>query len=261
MWKWEAEDPKAVVVIVHGANEHHRRYDWLISMFVSKGIHVVMGDLPGQGHTSKKLRGHINSFHDYIEKIQSWIKEALNYHLPVFLLGHSMGGLAVIRTLQEIKLPVTGVILSSPCLGLVEYPSKGLDLLTRGLNVLAPSMKFNSGVSVTKATRNKVVLEKDVDDPLYVTHVSVRWYRELIGAMKKSFSEIRKLSDYPLLLIQGGNDKIVDKKIVNHWFNQLSSTEKTYKEYPELYHEVFNEPEREDVFNYTYTFIINHINE
>ena len=54
MWKWEAEgEAKAVVVMVHGAMEHHRRYGWLIEMWRLSGFHVIMGDLPGQGMTTR----------------------------------------------------------------------------------------------------------------------------------------------------------------------------------------------------------------
>ena len=58
MWKWEAEgEPKAVVVMVHGAMEHHRRYGWLIEIWRLSGFHVIMGDLPGQWIDNKSWKG------------------------------------------------------------------------------------------------------------------------------------------------------------------------------------------------------------
>jgi lysophospholipase len=256
MWKWEANEGKGTVVIVHGAAEHHGRYQWLIERLVKSGYHVVAGDLPGQGRTTRRKRGHIQSFDEYINEVADWIEEAQSFHKPIFLLGHSMGGLVVIRTLQEKKrLPVRGVILSSPCLGLVSYPSKGLDMLSRLLNYIAPSLLFDSGLSVTLATRNKEVHEADQQDELYVTKVSVRWYRELVKAMELAFRRIAKIPDIPLLLMQGGDDKIVDKTKVKEWFDRLSISEKMYKEWNQLYHEIFNEPEREDVFLYAKSFL------
>ncbi|ANB58376.1 phospholipase ytpA [Anoxybacillus sp. B7M1] len=255
MWKWEAEQAKAVVVIVHGAAEHHGRYKWLIEMFRLHGFHVVMGDLPGQGTTTRRKRGHIGSFDEYINEVADWIKAAQAFQLPIFLLGHSMGGLVVIRALQEKRLPVKGAILSSPCLGLVTYPSKGLDLLSKVLNHIAPSMLFDSGLSVEAATRNEEVREMDKNDSLYVTKVSVRWYRELVKAMQIASRKIHKISDIPLLLMQGGNDKIVDKVVVKEWFDKLPVSEKVYKEWNLLYHEIFNEPEREAVFLYAKAFL------
>lgn len=254
MWKWEAENAKAVIVMVHGAAEHHGRYRWLIEMWRSNGLHVVMGDLPGQGTTTRR-RGHINSFDDYMKEIKNWVQEAEKYQLPIFLLGHSMGGLAIIRTLQEYELQVEAVLLSSPCIGLVEYPPKGLEWMTNALNYLCPMMLFDSKLSVQKATRNKEVQELDSNDTLYVTKVSVRWYHELRKAMKLSTINIAKLPNIPVLLMQAGDDKIVDKTVVREWFDKLSIHEKTYKEWPGLYHEIFNEYERDDVFTFAHSFV------
>jgi lysophospholipase len=85
--------------------------------------------------------------------------------------------------------------------------------------------------------------------------VSVRWYRELVKAIQIAHEKIADLPDLPLLVMQAGDDKIVDKTAVKAWFDQLSLSEKVYKEWPKLYHEIFNEPEREQVFLYAQTFL------
>ncbi|UTI42193.1 alpha/beta hydrolase [Niallia sp. RD1] len=256
MWKWEAEgNAKAVIVIVHGAMEHHGRYGWLIEMFRLAGFHVVMGDLPGQGMTTRADRGHIDSFSEYTIEIKDWIQAAYQFDLPIFLLGHSMGGLASIRLLQQEKLKIAGLILSSPCLGLVKYPSRMMSLISLLLNKVAPRVRVNPGLTVDVATRNAEVREIDSNDTLYITKVSIRWYRELVVATKNAFEDIAKTQDLPLLLMQGGGDLVVDKKMVKTWFNMVPLSEKRYKEWPEFYHEIFNEPDREEVFEYTKDFI------
>jgi lysophospholipase len=259
MWKWEAENPKAVIVMVHGASEHHGRYKWLIEMWRGEGYHVVMGDLPGQGTSSRSKRGHIDSFDEYINELEKWVLEAKKYQLPIFLLGHSMGGLAVIRTLQEKQLPLEAVVLSSPCLGIVEPPPVYLEWISKGLNYVIPSMRFSSHLQPGLATRNKAAIEIDENDSLYVRKVSVRWYRELVKAMRLAYRNIEKLPQIPILILQGGEDKIVDKIIVKEWFDKLKVNEKMYKEWEGLYHEVFNEPEREDVFHVAKSFVDMHI--
>lgn len=257
MWKWEAEGTaKAVIVMVHGAMEHHGRYKWLAQMWKSSGYHVVMGDLPGQGITTRAFRGHIDSFEEYLDEVKIWLEAAYEYSLPVFLFGHSMGGLIAIRLLQEEdEWDIAGIILSSPCLGLKRQPSKLLNFLSYGLNVVYPQFKVDSGLDTELITRNKDVREVDANDTLYVTKVSVRWYRELIEAIKQAFEEIPELQDVPLLVMQGGEDRIVDKKAVREWFNYNQLSEKQFKEWPNLYHEIFNEPEREDVFRYALSFV------
>ncbi|MEH7355493.1 alpha/beta hydrolase [Neobacillus drentensis] len=256
MWKWEAEgEAKAVIVIVHGAMEHHRRYGWLIEMWRLSGFHVIMGDLPGQGMTTRASRGHIDSFDEYIIEVKDWVQAAYRYELPVFLIGHSMGGLISIRLLQEERLNIAGVILSSPCLGLIHTPSKLLDTMSHLFNVVYPSLRMNSGLTVSMATRNEDVREADTNDTLYVTKVSVRWYRELADAIKQAFLNLEKIQDIPMLVMQGGDDKIVNKKTVKEWFNHVPLSEKRYKEWPNCYHEIFNEPEREEVFEYAKDFV------
>lgn len=256
MWKWEAEgEAKAVIVMVHGAMEHHRRYGWLIEMWRMAGFHVIMGDLPGQGMTTRSRRGHIDSFDEYIIEVKDWVQAAYRYDLPVFLLGHSMGGLIAIRLLQEERLNLAGVILSSPCLGLVHSPSKFLDILSHGLNVVFPSLRISSGLTVEMATRNQDVRDVDSNDSLYITQVSVRWYRELAEAIKQAFLKIEITQDVPMLVMQAGDDKIVNKVPVKEWFNHTPLSEKRFKEWPKFYHEIFNEPERNDVFEYAKDFV------
>lgn len=148
-----------------------------------------------------------------------------------------------------------GVILSSPCLGLVHYPSKALEIASRILNVIHPKKRFPLGLTVEMATRNEEVREMDKNDSLYVTKVSVRWYRELVKAIQIAHDKIADLPDVPMLVMQAGDDKIVDKHAVKSWFDQLTVSEKVYKEWPKLYHEIFNEPEREQVFLYAHTFL------
>jgi lysophospholipase len=260
MWKWEAEgEAKAVIVMVHGALEHHRRYGWLIEMWRVSGFHVIMGDLPGQGMTTRANRGHIESFNEYLLEVKEWVEAALEFDLPVFLLGHSMGGLIAIRLLQEEKLNLAGVILSSPCLGIFQQPSKFLNFVSHGLNVVMPALRLSPGLTVEDATRNKDVKAADLNDSLYVTKVSIRWYRELSEAMEQAFENMENTHDIPMLLMQAGEDKIVDKRAVKEWFNYAPLSEKRYKEWPKCYHEIFNEPEREEVFEYAKDFVISQL--
>ncbi|GIN73095.1 phospholipase YtpA [Bacillus sp. J14TS2] len=244
-----------VIVIIHGAMEHHGRYWWLIEMWRSEGFHVITGDLPGQGLTTRMHRGHIDSFDEYVNEALDWVQAAKSYELPIFVIGHSMGGLTAIRMLQTTDITVDGLVLSSPCLGLKNYPSIPLNALTVGLNWIAPGLKVNPGLNVNLTTRDEDVKERTLNDGLTITKVSVRWYRELVSAMKLAFAQMSKFPDIPLLVLQGGDDKIVDKLEVFEWFNHVKITEKTYKEWPDCYHEIFNEPEKEQVFLYAKNFI------
>jgi lysophospholipase len=114
---------------------------------------------------------------------------------------------------------------------------------------------MNTGLTIDMATRNPEIREIDSNDTLYITKVSVRWYREMISAMAAAFANVNKMQDLPLLLMQGGDDSVVDKKMVKNWFNMVPLSEKRFKEWPKCYHEIFNEPERDEVFDYALDFI------
>ncbi|HET7657567.1 MAG TPA: alpha/beta hydrolase [Bacillales bacterium] len=256
MWKWEAETPKGVFVIVHGSGEHHGRYEWLIEKCRKNGFHVVMGDLPGYG-AKAELSGHIDSFDEYIDSVSKWVKAAENFQLPIFIIGHSLGGLAVIRTLTEKKLPVTAAILSSPCLGLVHPPPGPLKVFSRLVDFILPKLRVRLKKDGRNplATRNKERLKKDAKDKLIGTSVSIRWYNELDKAIAMAQEKIKEFPNVPLLVLQAGDDKIVDKNDVFKWFQQLPVEEREYKEWDGLYHEIFNEPEREQVFQYMLDYV------
>ncbi|UOR11396.1 alpha/beta hydrolase [Halobacillus amylolyticus] len=260
IWECEKNYQKGVIVIVHGYGDHHGRYMWLKDKCLSRGFHVVMDDLPGMGGTTRRA-GHIDSFDEYVETVSRWIKESKKYNLPIFVMGHSMGGLATVRALTERELPISGVILSSPCLGLIHTPPDVLRRLIKLMNKWKPAFRvplknpFKKGL----ATRNEKVLKRDEQDPFIVTKVSVRWFKEMDKAMQKAFRHVKEVPDVPLLVLQGGSDKIVKKHDVYKWFRHLSINEKTYKEFKGLYHEVFNEPEREQVFDQAYAFLQSHV--
>lgn len=255
MWKWEVAEPRGVIVMVHGAGEHHGRYQWLAKKWNNHGFDVVMGDLPGQGKTRGR-RGHIQSFNQYIDTVEEWLEEARTKGLPIFLLGHSMGGLVVIRTLMERKASlVEGVLLSSPCLGLSQPPAKTKDLASKLIHRIVPTFSTQSGIRSELVTRNEEIRELYLRDELRVTKVSARWYQELTKAMRLALRYPEKFPNVSVLILQSGDDHLVNKMEVRTWFDEISSTEKFYKEWDGLFHEVFNEPEREDVFRYAIGFV------
>lgn len=260
MKKWNSEHAIGVVIIIHGAGEHHGRYRWVIDKFNKERLHVVAGDLPGQGQTRGK-RGHIDSFDQYIDTIYNWYKEAAEYDLPVFLYGHSMGGLIAIRSMMEKHMPMKGVILSSPCLGLYEYPGKMKEWATKLLHRVTPTWGGESGIRTEYVTRSPEIREAYRNDELRVTKVSYRWYQELIKAMRISLMEAERFPDVPLFTMVSGDDYVVDKYAAHRWFNQLTTSDRSLKEWKGLYHELLNEPERDLVFRYVMRFIHTRLEE
>ncbi|QKS72128.1 lysophospholipase [Paenalkalicoccus suaedae] len=258
MFRFETTDkkPKGVFVVVHGAGEYHARYRFVVEKLNEFGYHVIMGDLPGQG-TTQGPRGHITSFQQYIDTIRLWLSEARQFKLPVVLLGHSMGGLASTRTLMQLsekELP-DAVVLSSPCFGLYNKTPLNKRALVKILNKVAPGTLFPTNLEAGSGTRDKWMNDRDASDELMIKKVSVRWYRELTSSINYVHENTELFPEVPLYIMQGGTDKIVDKYSVKDWFNQVDVLDKHYKEWPNLYHEVLNEPERHLVFAHMMGFV------
>lgn len=241
---------KGVIVLVHGSGEHYGRYEWLTDQFLKAGYHVITGDLPGHGKDTL-TPGHINSFDEYLHEISEWVDVAHTYEgLPFFIFGHSLGGLSVIRWLQENpSTDAAGVVLSSPCLGLAFTVPKPLRWLGAFLNKVKPNQLIGTKKSGgnPNATRNLEILERDHKDPYIVKKVSSRWFHELEANMLVATERTKDVPNLPLCIMQAGNDLVVNKYIVHEWYEKIEIDYKYYKEWDGLYHEVTNEPERGDV--------------
>ncbi len=263
MRTWESTLPaKGVIVLVHGSGEHYKRYEWLIGKFNEAGFHVVSGNLPGHGEGTL-TPGHIESFGEYLNEITLWIDEALTFNnLPVFLFGHSLGGLCVIRWLQENNASLKGVILSSPCLGLAFNIPLPLRLVGKLLNKVKPNQLIGTKKSGANphATRNIEILKRDSHDPHILKKVSARWFHELQMAMTLAKLKSGDIPDIPICIMQAGEDKVVSKEQVHSWYKELQISNKYYKEWDGLFHEITNEPEREEVVEEMLTFLSTIIN-
>lgn len=251
MWKWEAEgQPKAVVAIVHNAYEHHSRYAWFIQKLRSSNFHVVMGDLPGHGAREGRTI-HDEKFKTYVHYVRKLLDVGLADGLPLFIIGHGLGATLTMHVLQTEKIVCAGVILSSPWLQLHQQPSRYSSVLTK----LGSSMKINHKIEIELLTRNTELYIEARDDKNYSSVVTAGWYRELQLLMKSVGQYEGIIPNVPILLQTAGEDKIADGEVAKAWLLQQKLTEFHYKEWKGLYHDLYQEPERDEVFLYTEAFM------
>ncbi|TQR14668.1 alpha/beta hydrolase [Psychrobacillus soli] len=254
MWKWEAEEkPKAVIVIVHSAYEHHRRYAWLIEKLRSSNCHIVMGDLPGHGELKKGNRPHDESFDLYKDYIKQAHQVAKTYDLPIFLLGHGLGATLLVKVLRKLDMEYAGIILTSPWLQLKKMPSKWTNALAK----LSVPQKINHDIHLNELTRNYEVFRQFAEDPTYRTTVTNDWYKEMQALMKSVVQSVESIVNAPVLLMTGERDIITDTKITANWFRRQELSEYQFKEWKNCFHDLYQEPEREEIFAYSDSFINN----
>lgn len=253
MWKWEAEgQPKAVVVIVHNAYEHHLRYAWLIQKLRNGGFHVVTSDLPGHGSENGR-RIHDEAFESYSSHVKKMIEVGMLDSLPVFVLGHGLGASLIMHILQREKLECAGFIFSSPWLSIKHQPSRFSGVLTK----LSSSMKINHDITIELLTRNYEMYIEFQNDRNYSSKVVASWYRELQAMMKSIITHEESIQDIPVLVHTGGQDKITEITVAKKWLVNQQLSDFQYKEWKRLYHDLYQEPEREEVYLFIESFMNN----
>jgi alpha-beta hydrolase superfamily lysophospholipase len=245
--EWIPERPRGVLLLLHGFGEHGGRHLGNAAFFAEKGLVVLAFDLPGHGR-SRGRRAHIDAFARYHESLDQIRSEVGERHrgLPLFLLGHSFGGLVVLDSVLAGRgAGIRGAILSSPLLAVHPDTRPGVALasLARLLSVAAPSLPFPNGIDPRHLSRDPRVVEAYRADPLVSHTASPRWFTETEAAMERVRSGAGRLA-LPLLILYSGADRIVDSEATRAF---LEAARARGIRYPQLSHEILNEPEHAQV--------------
>jgi len=250
---WAPSAPVGVLVVVHGLAEHSGRYRETAEAFAAVGWAVFAVDLRGHGHSADVPgagRVHVTRFTDYFQDVAAIIEVTREHHpsLPLFLLGHSMGGLVTISYVLQHRPGLAGAIISSPALGTHPdfKPPALLRLLVSVLDRLAPRLRFPSDLDTEAISRDPEVVRAYLEDPLVSSKVSARWYAEILRSIKRAHADGPTLS-VPMLLMQSGSDRLVDPAATERWAQAAPPGQVEFVNWNGLYHEMFNEPEKRQV--------------
>ncbi|MCE0455207.1 alpha/beta hydrolase [Staphylococcus haemolyticus] len=261
MWKWETEhDAKGVVVIVHNILEHTGRYAYVITMLRRNGYHVIMGDLPGQGQTSRANKGQIEHFDIYHETLIEWVRIANEYKIPTFVMGVGLGGLILLNVLEKTELPIEGMLLLSPLLEFKRNNKTRKNMLISNVGKGSKDARFKLGIETKDLTRNDEVIEETKQDGLMLRKVTYKWYNIVLETMKDTIQHFKDIQSMPMLLMYGTEDKLLELRSFNELKNNLNTNEFYFKVWEGFYHEIHNEPERDQVMRYVLTFLNNSVN-
>ena len=253
------KDVKAVILIVHGLGEYCGRYINVVNHFVPLGYAVYGLDHIGHGK-SEGLREGIEHFEDFTDNLTVYYNmvKVWQPNKPIFLLGHSLGGLIGTYYLLDHQADFTGAIISAPVIKISDSISPLTITMSKILSAIAPKAGVLA-LDATSISRDPEVVNTYANDPL-VFHgkTPARLAAEMLRAMARVTAEVGKIS-LPFITVQGGSDKLVDPDGTRMLYEKSSSKDKTIKIYDGLYHEVFNEPEREVVLKDVETWLKAHI--
>ncbi len=241
-------DVRAAVIVAHGYGEHGGRYGNLVERIVPLGFAVYALDHRGHGR-SEGPRGHVDRFAEYVADLHALRVRVGEEHRgkPLFLIGHSMGGLIAAHYLLVHSSGLAGAVLSSPALGLAKEPPRLLRLLGRILSWIAPRTSFQSDVDPMVLSRDPSVGLAYAGDPLVHRRVTARLFTELKRGMRDALERAGEIR-VAILVLQAGDDRLVDPAVTERFVAGLGSELKTFRPYPGLFHELFNETEKDRVF-------------
>jgi lysophospholipase len=244
MWRPEGE-PTAVLAVVHGYGEHGGRYGGLAGEMAARGYAVHVYDLRGHGRSGGR-RGHLGRFTDYLDDTAVFLDAVRREQpgRPVYLLGHSLGGLIVTAYVEDRPADaLAGLVLSSPFLRL-GMPVPPLKLgAARLLSLVAPTVNVGNTVDAAALSHDEDVVRAYGTDPLNHHVATARWVAEVVAAQSAALSAAARIR-LPLLLLYGAADTIADPRAALELFEGVASRDKTAHAYKGYFHEIFNETGR-----------------
>ncbi|ANU25824.1 alpha/beta hydrolase [Planococcus versutus] len=257
MWKWQAEGTaKAVVVLVHSAYEQHLRYVWQIEKWRLAGFHVYTGDLPGHGINASGDKVHRESFEEYEQAVNEMLNLASKNELPVFVIAHGLGATIAMSVLGKRKLNVAGAIFTSPWLKLKKFPLKSPHLFS-GITQWVGPKKIEHGIELRHLMRDPLSYSHETESKIYHSVMTARWFKELQRYIKETAVAVEVYPQIPTCLYTAERDLITEKEIARQWLLKQQLNEFSYKEWTCCYHDLFQEPEKEDIFLAGQAFIHN----
>jgi len=252
-------DARAVLIVVHGLGEHCGRYMNVVNHLVPLGYALYGLDHIGHGK-SEGTREFVELFDDYTNTLTIYCNMVKGWQTgkPIFLLGHSMGGLIASYYLLDHQANFRGGILSAPFVKVSDSISQATITIGKILSVVTPRAGLVT-LDVSGISRDPEVVTAYVNDPL-VFHgkTPVRLGAELLKAMLRVRAEAHRIT-LPLIILQGGGDRLIDPACAQILYDKVGSKDKTVKIYEGLYHEVFNEPERARVLKDVETWLAAHV--
>lgn len=243
---WSEQLSSAMVVMVHGLGGHSDLFGNVVKTLAPQGYHLYALDLRGNGRSPGK-RGHINRWLDFRHDLNSFWQYIIPQcpNLPQFMVGHSLGGTIVLDYVLHSPQTLEGIIVSNPAIGVV-----GVSPLKFFLG------KLFSQIWSTFSQSTGISLEKSVHDPALIAHYKQDSLRHDLGTARLATEYIATTNwikahgnelNVPLLMLQSGLDTISPLESSHRFFENVPVGDKTWKEYPQSYHEIYDDLEHHQV--------------
>lgn len=249
-----AENPKAVICLVHGMGEHTGRYGHVSGFFAERGMATLGFDQRGHGKSGGK-RGHTPSYDLLQESVAQLVKTASEKYpgVPLILYGHSMGGNLVLNYAIRNGSGVKAVVGSSPYLRLAFVPPKWKVTLANVMGSLLPGLQQPTGLATAMLSHDPAVVKAYENDPLVHDKITVAYYLSIEKSGEWAIQHAAELK-VPTLVFHGAGDQITSHEATRE-FAENAQGNAELKLWDNLYHETHNEPEYRQVLGYVADWI------
>ncbi len=243
---WQpAGKPRAVMVIVHGFNSHSGQYLWAAEQLTKNGLAVYALDLRGRGR-SEGERFYVEKIEDFTDDVETLVKtaKAENPGLPIYMLGHSAGGVTACVYALDHQSEIDGLICESfafelPVPDIVLTFLKGLSYITPHTHVFSLKNKdFSRDAAVVESMNNDILI-KGESQPAQTA-------KTMLDASARLAEEFPKIT-LPILILHGTADKATKPSGSQHFYEQTGSSDKTLKLYEAHFHDLLNDVDKEVV--------------
>lgn len=248
VWTPDAE-PRGVVVLSHGLGEHARRYDHVAQRFGEAGLVTYALDHRGHGRAGGK-RVRLKAISEYTDDFGTLVGIAAKDYpdLKRVVLGHSMGGGIVFAYGVEHPSDYDLMVLSGPAVAAQTAVSPMLAFVGKTLGAVAPGLPVEE-LDANAVSRDPEVVAAYKADPL-VHHGKVpAGIARALLLVGETMPQRARAITAPLLVVHGADDRLIPVVGSERLVECVGSTDVHLKVYPDLYHEVFNEPERDRVLD------------
>ena len=248
VWTPEVQ-PRGVVVLSHGLGEHARRYDHVAQRFGAAGLVTYALDHRGHGRSGGK-RVQVRTIDEYTGDFGTLVKTATSEVPGVkrIALGHSMGGGIVFTYGVEHAGEYDLMVLSGPAIAANKDVPAAKALLGKAVGSLLPNIPVEQ-LDANAVSRDPAVVAAYNADPL-VHHGKIpAGIAKALLKVGETMPQRARAITAPLLVVHGAEDKLVPAAGSELLVDRVGSADVHLKVYPELYHEVFNEPERDRVLD------------
>ena len=251
-WK-DIEHPRCMIVF-HGQGEHSGRYDHLAHYLNDDIDMFFMIDHQGHGQ-STGIRGHVKNFDNYaddvadvVKLVKKWLIENNFKHSSLHIFSHSMGGMICLRMLIKYpELKFNSVIVSNPMIELAITIPKWQQMISKALRSVVGWLPVKTESLAKLTSRDPVVVQNYIDDPLGHGMATPDFYWTFLDSKKDTLQNFTKVKQ-PILLLLGGDDKIIVHEVTQEMFEESKTEGNKLIVYEEGYHELINDLDKELVF-------------